>query len=433
MSMSRLSLRKAFGESPGSLRARASSVGVTPRCTVREIVDAFNSDIVFGQRLVTADGVPFGGEFKLVLHRDGQWDFTGYFHATGFPSYRASLMVTVGFATALPSSATAGAFQAVFGARGLVHGSNEAGNERYTWSQQGSNSLIKANWTRVRTGTFGRRLELDADWFAQVGDLLAFFGEIILMNGAFGPAGTAIALAGEIAGLADVDEIMLPGLVGVALAAGVVYLVSPGLMIPAFIAGALATPALIRQSPLSEAERNFADKVFNGTIPYDRIIKTNLLGAENRAFTMPVPGNAILLNVGDLCYDDPINYDGRGTGTGDNAPGQLFIHELTHAWQIAHDSFTPWLYCRGSATATASLWDGTLYGYGSADAAWSDLGIEQQAQLVCDWFAGSVAPTSHPQKIYEPMRDDSAPSAPVFGPPNPYFRYIRDHIWAEVM
>lgn len=429
--MARTVATRRLGEPGGSLSTRAAELGLTPPYTLRQILDAFDADIIFEQQLDTASTL--SGSFRLVLHRDGGWEFTGHFHASSVPSFTASLLVTVGFELRLPPGRPGRLLQVALAARGTAHGTLEDGDRNYIWNQLGENQLFKANWGRVRNATLSRRLEYDSDWFGQIGDMAAFLGEIVLMNGVLGPSGVAIALVGEAAGMANVDEIMLPGLVGLGAVAGAVYFISPNLVIPAFIAGALATPLLIKQSPLSQAERDFADTVFEGTIPYNRLIKTNALGAQDRAFVMPLPGNAILLNLGDLCYDDPVNYDGWGTSTGDAAPGQLFIHELTHAWQIAHDSFTPCLYCRGAATAVASLWDDSLYSYGGAERVWSDLGIEQQAQAVCEWFAGNHPNAGpHAQSAYAPMRDDSPPSPPDFGPPNPYFHYVRDHIRAGI-
>src|SRR5918999_6317927 len=104
-------------------------------------------------------------------------------------------------------------------------------------------------------------------------------------------------------------------------------------MFPAFIIGAAVTAATIKQRHMIDAEKAFADQVFRGRLPLDRILLTNLVGLGDRPFTAPGPGGAILVNLGKG-FDNPVSYTGKGGDTlGLNAPGQLFIHELTHAWQ----------------------------------------------------------------------------------------------------
>jgi hypothetical protein len=131
---------------------------------------------------------------------------------------------------------------------------------------------------------------------------------------------------------------------------------------------------------LADPERQFADKVFQGKLDYDRVLLTNLVGMGNRPFTTALPGNLILVNLGQGC-DHPTTYTGNGgADDGENAPGQLLIHELTHAWQICNSSFTPAYYCRAISTA-ASTAGGNMsaYVYGPAGQRWGDYGTEQQA------------------------------------------------------
>jgi hypothetical protein len=65
----------------------------------------------------------------------------------------------------------------------------------------------------------------------------------------------------------------------------------------------------------------------------------------------------------------------------------IFIHEMTHVWQYYHGY---WVVLR-------SLWANTLgagynYTIGALDA-WDDYNVEQQAQLVEDWFSGGMSTT----------------------------------------
>jgi len=70
----------------------------------------------------------------------------------------------------------------------------------------------------------------------------------------------------------------------------------------------------------------------NSLPPINKIIVTNLMSIDKRPFTVPIKnGNDvyILMNLGNA-FDDPLNYNMNGF------PGDVFIHELTHAWQIWH-------------------------------------------------------------------------------------------------
>jgi hypothetical protein len=151
-------------------------------------------------------------------------------------------------------------------------------------------------------------------------------------------------------------------------------------------------------------------------LPVDRIVLTNLLGLGKPAFTIPSIGEAILVNLG-AGFDDPIGY--RGFGDPDNSnqqtPGQLFIHELVHAWQIDTETFLPGLMCEAIGAQLTTLGGNMdVYRYGTAGQAFSEFNPEQRASIVDDWFAGSGKQAEFGRAV----EDDR----------NPYFRYIRDNI-----
>jgi hypothetical protein len=89
-------------------------------------------------------------------------------------------------------------------------------------------------------------------------------------------------------------------------------------------------------------------------------------------------------------------------------PGQLFIHELTHAWQIAHQSssFGGWI-TYGALTQVF----GTKNEPPHTDA-WDSFNIEQQAIIVDHWYTRHY---QHGLAHADALAD-------------PYFRFIRDHI-----
>jgi len=91
-----------------------------------------------------------------------------------------------------------------------------------------------------------------------------------------------------------------------------------------------------RYREVSGAEYSFVNtKIFNNTLPpRDKIIITNLLGIGKRQFVWPAGENGtILMNMGKKGYDNPLS---NVLNKPSHKPGQVFIHEMTHVWQIHH-------------------------------------------------------------------------------------------------
>lgn len=391
--------------------------------------DLFVRDVVFDEPIVTDE--PLGGHHTLTVRRDGSYRYQGHLRATGFPSFEVAIVTTLGYPIQVPGGPPA-AGQVAFAAHGEVHGTNEPGDREFAWDDVGESPLLAAEWEAVRRGTFQRRLEFDTDFFGAAGDVASFLGQVVVLGATFGAAGVAIVVAGKAAELLDIEQLVIPGMVGILVMSGAVFVFGPGVLFPAFLVGATVTAALVKQRHLRDDERAFADQVFAGKVPYDRVMLTNLVGLGGRPFAAPGPGGTILVNLGEG-FDDPINYTGKGgTELNRNAPGQLLIHELTHAWQIANESFTPSYYCRALSTALGTVGDDmSAYSYGPAGGPWGAFGTEQQGSIVDEWFAGNRMPDfvgkEEPQRRFPPMH------AALDGPDqNPYFRYIRDNIRAGI-
>ena len=411
-----------------------------PILGLRALSEPFLRDLVFDEPIVTDE--PLGGRHNLTVSHDGRYRYQGHLRATGLTSFEVAIVATLRHPIEVLGRPPADG-QVAFAAHGEIHGSNEAGEREFAWDEVGQLPLLAAEWDELRGSRFHTRLELDPDLFGAAGDIASFFGQIFALSATFGAAGVAIVLAGNAADLLDVEQLVLPDTVGVVMVSGAAYVLGPGVPYPAFLVGAAVTATLVQQRVLRHDERTFADLVlatpsppgnaspnadFNG-----RIRLTNLVGLGGRTFTAPGPGGAILGDLGEG-FDDPVTYTGRGgAALGANAVGQLLIHELTHAWQIAHEPFTPSYYCRALSTAVGTVGgDMSAYSYGSAGPPWGDFGTEQQASIVDEWFAGSAFPNGSGVDIRRqgrfPMRH-----ADVDGPnQNPYFRYLRDNIRAGI-
>jgi hypothetical protein len=226
--------------------------------------------------------------------------------------------------------------------------------------------------------------------------------------------GAVIMLGEELTSITNIEAFGPGGLPGVIVSAGTAWLLGPDMVFPALAAGVAAgalTDALVNSRKMTPGEMAFADKVFAGQVPYDRIWLTNLSNGR-RAFTWPSPDGSILMNLGltDLgdAYSNPVLFaQSSGSYT---AQGQLFIHELTHAWQIAHSSFPLGLACERVIDPS--------YNYGPPGPPFSLFTVEGQASIVDDWFAGNRQQQSgHPSGTGKAMDEQDV-----------YFPYIVNNI-----
>lgn len=420
-SMAELRLRHELGEG-ASLNLLAQLLELQRPVGVRTMIERWKKPIVLEEPLVTSDGVALGGHHKVTLNRDGHWRYEGHFRATGWPSYVASVAAHI--------TGTDGT-TLVFSAHGEVFGTNEPGDREYSWTQQGYNPIIFHQWAGLKRASLTHVLEHDVDLLGTAGDVVAFVAKVSVAAALGGIGGVVVLCAIEAIDMLGLQELALPGTAGLIVAGGIVLICGPGAIIPALVAGiavGAVVAALVKQRRLSDEEWKHVESVFRGQLPRERIVVTNLLGFGGRPFTTPGPGDAILLHLGDG-YDDPLRYDGDGNDSGRLAPGQLLMHELTHAWQIAHSDFIPGLMCRGIVDQLGTLGgDMSVYAYGPPTSGWGDFNLEQQASVIDEWYAGSAMPPpspsrQRPQRAYPPMVEDDV---------NPYWRYVRDNLRAGV-
>jgi hypothetical protein len=120
-------------------------------------------------------------------------------------------------------------------------------------------------------------------------------------------------------------------------------------------------------------------KIFNNTLPAkNRIIITNLRGVGNREFVWPagaLVGGKILMNLGVVGYNDPMTMHlDKG-----KQRGQVFMHELTHVWQIHTRSDIAFAV---NAIKDQCVEDQqSLYTF-TCGSIWGNYKIEQQAKAV---------------------------------------------------
>ena len=151
---------------------------------------------------------------------------------------------------------------------------------------------------------------------------------------------------------------------------------------------------------LSKAERLEATKVFQTTVPLDKVALTGSLGIGDRPYTLPNPWpwdwESWDINWGTDSY-----WQQRMAKHGAIDYWQTLMHELTHVWQ-GHNGAFPVGYVFNSVWH--QIVDSDAYAY-TPGQSWGSYNVEQQASIVEDWYANGC------------RRDDAR------------FPYIRDHVW----
>lgn len=202
-------------------------------------------------------------------------------------------------------------------------------------------------------------------------------------------------------------------LVGVAESAGQLYLWTNGSFVSVVVAGSAGANVLVEHRSLSAQERAFCEKTFGDRVPYKKVVLTNLHSNDDRAFTIPNIDGDILVNLGPA-YKNPLTYTTGGYPT----PGQLLVHEMTHAWQIAHSKFLPGLICEGALNQTRHtiLKSKGVYDPGTDfTKKWSSFNAEQQGSVIDGWFM------DRDKSKYGSMGGGKKDS-------DPRFHYVRDNI-----
>ncbi len=287
----------------------------------------------------------------------------------------------------------------------------------------GFHQAIKSNWQAVRAGKM--RVSKDYSKAGVIGfveDLAKTVLEVTSVA-ARGAIGAVIALGDEMK--QAFESLEQSGTIGVI--AGVAVIASGGTIVMAVTTGVqagLMTKALIENRPLTEAEYNFANVVFKGTLPpAQNIWLTNLEGLGGRAFVMPGVGEKIYVNIGANAFKRPTTHV---RSVNDN-PGRLFIHELTHVWQIHNRSFVPGWVCSGLISQIGNTF-GDAYEYRSKGfISWSEFNIEQQGALVDEWFgrreirrAAGVLPEDNTDPYYRYIHQDVRREKTPVRPTPPY-------------
>jgi hypothetical protein len=373
----------------------------------------------FSAVVTTPAGTALGGHVELTLSNDGSGRFKGEMYATALASYKFNVRVLIRSASGASACLTQKA--------GEVHGTFDPGHTTFDWDEPVGKGYSADDWNTVKNGVMAtsKSYEMSGVLGTLVDvaiDVVEFVAADVVLSPV--PGGAALAslvfFGTDLQDLTDVHLAGPGGVVGLIAAGGALCLLGPFAIIPAYIGGVLLTDELLFKSrSMTAAEVAFAGTVFGDTLPIDKILLTNINGPDNKHFTVPNVDGTILVNLGDDptwgAYNDPVNHaDPKGKSY--DFPGQVFIHELTHAWQIAHSS---WTYDVFWKAAKAKLQGQSAYDYGPPTRRWEDWGLEQAASIVDEWFAGDSKDA--PSNFFNKPRT-------AHDPEDPYFHYISDNI-----
>jgi hypothetical protein len=354
---------------------------------------------VFTTPIVTGGLAALGGWVTVTVNLDGSVRWQGHAHDSGADGYDFGISALVrtpsGRAIALAHS-------------GHVSGTFESGSRDHDWDVTRppfspiSRFLVDYNFGYLEThleysSDIGSALESAVNWLVKfcAGSLLA-------------PVGAIVFVGVEVGSLISTGS-LVPG---ARIAEGVLWMAGPGNTLLAIVAEGIASLGS-RTRELTAEEYDWANnennEIFCGSLPpRDRLVLTDTIGGGNRAFTFPRYDGKITLNMGASAFDDPRRYP-------DGQYGQVFVHELVHTCQIQHTNMDLALLADAFASKVCEATGGNPYAYGPAGPAYSDFNLEQQAQIVSDWFAGSVPSGSNQTRT---PKDKNSP----------YFRYINENL-----
>jgi DNA-binding beta-propeller fold protein YncE len=366
------------------------------------------------------------GDVDVRLWSDGTYAVNGRVHDSGIDPYDYAVQVT---ARSNVDDFALTSYQA-----GDVDGDFPPGGDNDDfWGDLGVNSVIARSWPAFTDPVVTHDAKAKNTGFGGfISDLPRLLVEWVGTEAFFGPGAAAAAVIGK--ALAELAEkLTVDGeIVGVFAQYGSVFALSPYGIVPLavedFVEGVVLRE-LIGLRELHPHEKEFARKVFNSpdmpgndTLPFDRMRITKLSNF-GRGLVTPLFNGTILLNLGPGVHEDPVN----STHTEDYPePGQFFVHELVHAWQVEH-SFTeptwagaslvehlrykaPWLFWINGIPVERG--DDPYEVPDTPDArGWGAWGYEQQARLIDKWYAAFRTQLDSPEAMLDWR-----------------FGYVRDHL-----
>ncbi|MEI4274225.1 hypothetical protein TEK04_21080 [Klenkia sp. LSe6-5] len=158
----------------------------------------------------------------------------------------------------------------------------------------------------------------------------------------------------------------------------------------------------VRERTMTAAEHAWAsDELFGDALPpRHRLVLTDTIGAGRRPFVVPRWDGAITVNLGPELYDDPVAADPH-----------TFLHELVHTCQLraaGPRAFTS----RAVAEQVRHTLGRDAYAYDFPVRPLAEYGLEQQAQLLADWWRGRAGRRGRATPLRGHTRRPKDPASP---------------------
>jgi hypothetical protein len=365
----------------------------------------------FNAPIVTGGLAALGGWVRVTLNPDGSVRWQGEATNSGIDSYDYGISAIV--------RARSGRAVALAHAGSIPNRVPIVGDViRRSWDQTRSPVTLLA----AKLGEFSdAQLQTNLEYSSGIGSALEQAVGWLLKFGAgtaLGPVVGAVVFVGVEVGSLISTGSLVPG---ARLVGDILWMAGPANTLFAIAAEGIAAVGS-RTRELTQEEYDWANgEVFLGSLPpRDKIVHTDTIGGGNRAFTFPRFDGKITLNMGPDGWPEPRNYH-VGYSKGDRYPGQavkygeVLIHELVHACQIHHASIDLSLLADALASKVCEATGTSPYVYGPADTDYSSFNLEQQAQIVSDWFAGAVPNGSNQTRTPKDIN-------------SPYFWYVNDNV-----
>lgn len=357
-----------------------------------------------------------GGDASLELSHDGSYRFLGRARNTGAVDYEYRVRAAVG---------SSGGPVITAQHSGEVDGALIGDGDTATWDEPGTSALLAQEFPTLRPETFAVSKEWDTGGI--IGDLASVAEDVVtfFVTSAVAGPGVAVAVlvATELGRVTGTSLLGVGGLTGTIVSAGATMLLGPGFAVPLFVGTLVATDLLVRQRTISAEEYAFADVVFRGTLPpREKITLTNTAGLSGRPFTAPNADDGVLVNLGDEAFSFP-GGPMFATSARYPVPGQLLVHELTHAWQLACDGFIPGYVCRGASKSD--------YRPPAPGTPWGEFDLEQQAATVDEWFLRNAVQPAGTPNAGTPWTTTADLATLLTGRPalaDPYFGYVDEKV-----
>ena len=317
-----------------------------------------NSVVSISDTLVFRSNIPnLEGWVEVRLRRDGTIQFRGHIHNSGIEAFAFQVGVV-----ARSSLAIGMAY------RGHVGGLGSPCD--HDWDQTFSHPMVVAAFTSFLGASLDVQAETRGDITGFLGDVARFLvgwviGDTVLTGNLF--AVIVVVEVGSLIATGGFDA-------GARLIGGTLWLLGPEATLVALVSEGVATLGS-EEREISEVEYDFANRdVFNWTLPpRERIILTDTIGGGGTQFTFPRFDGKITVNLGPQRYANPLSSNYRPT----------LIHELTHAWQLQNTLSEAEYIMKASK---CQLMGDAAYVIPDPLPPFAELNMEQQAQLVQEWF-----------------------------------------------